>query len=142
MPLHRSSACSETAAMSRSTRLDDFEDPPPERGGDDGFILRLEAYEGPIDVLLDQAREQKVDLSQISILALADQYLGFIERARTLRLDLAADYLVMAAWLAYLKSRLLLPENPDFKPINVDPKLDRFAIEGLAVGLIRNGRIT
>ena len=99
--------------MSRSTRDDDFEDPPPERGGDDGFVLRLEAYEGPIDVLLDQVREQIVDLSQISILALADQYLGFIERARTLRLELAADYLVMAAWLAYLKSRMLLPEDPD-----------------------------
>lgn len=87
---------------------DTFEDPPPIRSADD-FVLRLDAYEGPIDLLLDQARDQKVDLSQISILALAEQYLDFIERARELRLELAADYLVMAAWLAYLKSRLLLP---------------------------------
>jgi len=90
---------------------DTFEDPPPTRSSDD-FVLRLDAYEGPIDLLLDQARDQKVDLSQISILALADQYLAFIERARALRLELAADYLVMAAWLAYLKSRLLLPAEP------------------------------
>ncbi|MEO1225828.1 MAG: ScpA family protein, partial [Pseudomonadota bacterium] len=89
---------------------DDFEDPPPERTVD-AFILRLDAYEGPIDLLLDQAREQKVDLSQISILALAEQYLAFVERAQALRLELAADYLVMAAWLAYLKSRLLLPAD-------------------------------
>lgn len=89
---------------------DAFEDPPPARSADD-FVLRLDAYEGPIDLLLDQARDQKVDLSQISILALAEQYLAFIERARALRLELAADYLVMAAWLAYLKSRLLLPSS-------------------------------
>ncbi|NBC34148.1 MAG: segregation/condensation protein A [Alphaproteobacteria bacterium] len=76
---------------------------------DEAFIVRLEAYEGPLDVLLDQARRQTVDLAQISILALVDQYLGFIEQARRLRIELAADYLVMAAWLAYLKSRLLLP---------------------------------
>ncbi len=95
---------------------DEFEDsgPPRDPGAvidDEAFVLRLESYEGPIDVLLAQAREQKVDLTQMSILALADQYLSFIERARRLRLELAADYLVMAAWLAYLKSRLLLPEQ-------------------------------
>ncbi len=95
-----------------STDTDAFEDPPRQRLSDDAFVLRLEAYEGPIDVLLDQARQQRVDLTQISILALADQYLAFIERARRLRLEIAADYLVMAAWLAYLKSRLLLPEKP------------------------------
>ncbi len=77
---------------------------------DDEFVLELEGYEGPIDVLLTLARDQKVDLKQISILELADQYLDFVARARRLRLELAADYLVMAAWLAYLKSRLLLPE--------------------------------
>lgn len=94
--------------------LDPFDTPPPRAVEDDAaFILRLEAYEGPIDVLLDQARDQKVDLTQVSILALAEQYLGFIERARRLRLDLAADYLVMAAWLAYLKSRLLLPDREE-----------------------------
>lgn len=91
---------------------DGFEQDPPRQGlDDDAFVLRLDSYEGPIDVLLDQARDQKVDLAQISILALAEQYLAFIERARSLRLELAADYLVMAAWLAYLKSRLLLPER-------------------------------
>jgi len=73
------------------------------------LLLDLDGYEGPIDLLLDLARNQKVDLTKISILELADQYLTFISQARELRLELAADYLVMAAWLAYLKSRLLLP---------------------------------
>jgi segregation and condensation protein A len=77
---------------------------------EDALLLDLDGYEGPIDVLLTLARDQKVDLRKISILALADQYLAFIQRARQLRLEIAADYLVMAAWLAYLKSRLLLPE--------------------------------
>jgi segregation and condensation protein A len=78
---------------------------------DDGqFVLDLDGYGGPIDVLLTLARDQKVDLTKISILALAEQYIAFIERARRLRLELAADYLVMASWLAFLKSRLLLPE--------------------------------
>ncbi|HEX2580798.1 MAG TPA: ScpA family protein [Dongiaceae bacterium] len=76
------------------------------------LVLDLDGYEGPIDVLLTLARDQKVDLKKISILELADQYLEFIARARRLRLEIAADYLVMAAWLAYLKSRLLLPEPP------------------------------
>jgi len=80
----------------------------------DGGELRLDidGYEGPIDILLTLARDQKVDLARISILQLADQYLDFIARARELRLELAADYLVMAAWLAYLKSRILLPDPP------------------------------
>ena len=77
---------------------------------DGQFLLDLDGYGGPIDVLLTLARSQKVDLTKISILALAEQYLAFIERARRLRLELAADYLVMASWLAFLKSRLLLPE--------------------------------
>src|SRR5690606_25513465 len=77
---------------------------------DSQFVLDLDGYEGPIDVLLSLARDQKVDLTKISILDLADQYLEFVARARRLRLELAADYLVMAAWLAYLKSKLLLPE--------------------------------
>ena len=77
------------------------------------FIVDLEGFEGPIDLLLSLAREQKVDLARISILALAEQYLAFIQRARDLRLEIAADYLVTAAWLAYLKSRLLLPTPPD-----------------------------
>jgi segregation and condensation protein A len=81
--------------------------------GDGQLVLDLDGYEGPIDVLLNLARDQKVDLAKISILALADQYLAFIAERRRLRLEIAADYLVMAAWLAYLKSRLLLPEPPE-----------------------------
>src|SRR5437660_7862400 len=75
------------------------------------LVVDVEGFEGPLDLLLALARQQKVDLAKISILALADQYLAFIEEARKLRMELAADYLVMAAWLAYLKSRLLLPET-------------------------------
>jgi len=75
------------------------------------LVVDVEGFEGPLDLLLALARQQKVDLAKISILALANQYLKFIEEARKLRLELAADYLVMAAWLAYLKSRLLLPDT-------------------------------
>lgn len=77
------------------------------------LVLDLDGYEGPIDLLLALAREQKVDLARISILELADQYLAFIGEQRRLQLEVAADYLVMAAWLAYLKSRLLLPDPPE-----------------------------
>ena len=80
--------------------------------GEPSLVVDVEGYEGPLDLLLALARQQKVDLAKISILALADQYLQFIEAARKIRLELAADYLVMAAWLAFLKSRLLLPEPP------------------------------
>ncbi len=76
----------------------------------DALIVDVDGFEGPLDLLLLLAREQKVDLAKISILALAEQYLVFVAEARRLRLELAADYLVMAAWLAYLKSRLLLPD--------------------------------
>jgi segregation and condensation protein A len=89
---------------------------PAEIGEDEpSLVVDVGGYEGPLDLLLALARQQKVDLAKISILALADQYLAFIEAARKIRLELAADYLVMAAWLAYLKSRLLLPEpaTPD-----------------------------
>jgi segregation and condensation protein A len=83
-----------------------------ERATDEpALVIDVEGFEGPLDLLLTLARQQKVDLAKISILALADQYLAFIEAARELRLEIAADYLVMAAWLAYLKSRLLLPEQ-------------------------------
>jgi segregation and condensation protein A len=83
-----------------------------ERATDEpALVVDVEGFEGPLDLLLALARQQKVDLAKISILALADQYLAFIEEARKLRLELAADYLVMAAWLAYLKSRLLLPDT-------------------------------
>ena len=93
------------------------EDPWPPRAKEehihDALLLSLDAYEGPIDVLLSLARDQKVDLAQISILALAEQYLAFVDRAKEIRLELAADYLVMAAWLAYLKSKHLLPSHED-----------------------------
>lgn len=77
------------------------------------FVVDVDGFEGPIDMLLAMARTQKVDLAHISIVALVDQYADFIEEAQTRRLELAADYLVMAAWLAYLKSRLLLPDPPE-----------------------------
>ena len=82
----------------------------------DTLTLDLDGWEGPLDLLLALARVQKVDLRAISILALVEQYLGFIARAREVRLELAADYLVMAAWLAYLKSALLLPRDPGAEP--------------------------
>ena len=77
------------------------------------LIIDIDGFEGPLDVLLTLARSQKVDLTSISILSLADQYLAFINEARRISLELAADYLVMAAWLAYLKSKLLLPEDDE-----------------------------
>ncbi len=80
--------------------------------GEPAFTVDLDGFEGPLDLLLELARRQKVDLARISVLALAEQYLLFIEAARKWRLELAADYLVMAAWLAFLKSRLLLPAPP------------------------------
>jgi segregation and condensation protein A len=87
------------------------EDAAVDRGTDEPtLIVDVGGFEGPLDLLLTLARQQKVDLAKISILALANQYLAFIEHARSTRLELAADYLVMAAWLAYLKSRMLLPE--------------------------------
>src|SRR6266702_5214277 len=80
--------------------------------GEGELIVNLEGFEGPLDLLLSLARDQKVDLRRISMVALVDQYLAHVAQARRMRLELAADYLVMAAWLAYLKSRLLLPEPP------------------------------
>lgn len=82
-----------------------------ERSDSEQLLLYLGSFDGPIDMLLSLARDQKVDLAKISILALATQYLDFVEKAQSLRLELAADYLVMAAWLAYLKSRLLIPPD-------------------------------
>ena len=80
--------------------------------GDPSLVVDVAGFEGPLDLLLHLARNQKVDLARISILALAEQYLAFIEKVRVLRLELAADYLVMAAWLAFLKSKLLIPKQP------------------------------
>lgn len=99
---------------------DDFHDlldgkePGSERATTDPLlVVDVDGFEGPLDLLLTLARNQKVDLARISILALVEQYLQFVTEARKMRLELAADYLVMAAWLAYLKSRLLLPEQKD-----------------------------
>ncbi|MBK8631130.1 MAG: segregation/condensation protein A [Sphingomonadales bacterium] len=85
-------------------------------GDDDQLTLELGSWEGPLDLLLALARNQKVDLREISILALVEQYLSFIDNAKALKLEIAADYLVMAAWLAYLKSCLLLPREPHVEP--------------------------
>lgn len=90
----------------------DFDSDVSDRLAAEALIVDVDGYEGPLDLLLTMSRTQKVDLRQISVLALAEQYLAFIDRARDLRLELAADYLVMAAWLAFLKSRLLLPPDP------------------------------
>jgi segregation and condensation protein A len=106
-------------AKTDSATVEPFEGPPPNpdlaagrSGGSGDFLVSLDGYEGPLDVLLTLSRQQKLDLTGISILDLAEQYLTFIAEARRLRLEVAADYLVMAAWLAYLKSRLLLPAQP------------------------------
>jgi segregation and condensation protein A len=105
--------------MSEAVETPQFEeDLLKERSESEQLLLYLGDFDGPIDMLLSLARDQKVDLSKISILALANQYIDFIDKARGLRLELAADYLVMAAWLAYLKSRLLIPqeENKQAEP--------------------------
>lgn len=96
---------------------DEWEGIAAENSADnDALYLELDGWEGPLDLLLDLARRQKVDLRQISILALVEQYLDYIDRAEALKLELAADYLVMAAWLAYLKSAMLLPKEEQEDP--------------------------
>lgn len=87
--------------------------PISERLSAEALIVDIDGYEGPLDLLLTMGRTQKVDLRHVSILQLAEQYLSFVDKARELRIELAADYLVMAAWLAFLKSRLLLPPDPE-----------------------------
>lgn len=93
---------------------EDFEERPVRQS--DELTLAIDGWEGPLDLLLNLARAQKVDLAQISILQLVEQYLAYLNRARALKLEIAADYLVMAAWLAYLKSCLLLPKDPEQDP--------------------------
>jgi segregation and condensation protein A len=95
---------------------EDWELPESPAAGPDRLTLDLDGWEGPLDLLLTLARSQKVDLAKISILALVEQYLAFIADAKKLKLEIAADYLVMAAWLAYLKSCLLLPKDPEVEP--------------------------
>lgn len=121
---------------------------PGARSADEPLYLELDGWEGPLDLLLDLARRQKVDLRQISILALVDQYLGYIERAGALRLELAADYLVMAAWLAYLKSALLLPReeredpSPEELALRLQLRLQRLgAMREAAARLMARDRI-
>lgn len=113
------------------------------------FLVDVDGFEGPLDLLLELARRQKVDLTKISILQLAEQYLEFVEAARKVRLELAADYLVMAAWLTYLKSRLLLPQAAkDEEPAAEDlaaalaNRLRRLeAIRGAAEKLVNRPRL-
>ena len=102
-----------TSSLADQSLTDDFEAPSPQSGA---LIVDIEGFEGPLDVLLALARNHKVDLREISMLALAEQYLSFIETLRDKQIELAADYLVMAAWLTYLKSRLLLPEDKEDGP--------------------------
>ena len=103
--------------------FDDFESAAIVRD-DEALLVQVDGFEGPLDLLLTLARNQKVDIAKISILKLADQYLEFIESAKKLNLELAADYLVMAAWLAYLKSRLILPQE---KGADGEPTADEMA---------------
>lgn len=104
---------SEPADRPQTDEAWELPEPDGSASPDEALIVDVEGFEGPIDLLLAMARIQKVDLARISVLALAEQYLEFVERARVLRLELAADYLVMAAWLAFLKSRLLLPTEAE-----------------------------
>jgi len=129
--------------------FDDFWEGPGAAVTDDrALYLELDGWEGPLDLLLDLARRQKVDLRRISILDLVDQYLVYIERAEALRLELAADYLVMAAWLAYLKSALLLPREeqeepgPDELALRLQLRLQRLgAMREAAARLIGRDRL-
>ena len=118
------------------------------RADSEALYLELDGWEGPLDLLLDLARRQKVDLRQISILALVDQYLVYIERAGALKLEVAADYLVMAAWLAYLKSALLLPKaeqedpSPEELALRLQLRLQRLgAMREAAARLMGRDRI-
>lgn len=123
--------------------------PPEAAKPEDGALyLELGAWEGPLDLLLDLARRQKVDLLQISILALVDQYLAYIEEAGALKLEVAADYLVMAAWLAYLKSAMLLPKaeqedpSPEELALRLQLRLQRLgAMREAAARLMGRDRI-
>jgi segregation and condensation protein A len=105
--------------------------------GEPAFTVDLDGFEGPLDLLLELARRQRVDLARISILALAEQYLLFVEAARKLRLELAADYLVMAAWLAFLKSRLLLPAPSEPEELDAPALAEGLAQRLRALAAIR-----
>lgn len=120
----------------------------PDPAPSDAPVLAVEGWEGPLDLLLALARRQKVDLRQLSLLALVEQYLAFVARARAARLELAADWLVMAAWLAYLKSALLLPAeaqsdpDPDELAERLRRRLARLeAMRGAAAALLARDRL-
>ncbi len=123
--------------------IDEFEMPDPrlvrsdDIGDDERLIVDIEGFEGPLDVLLALSRTQKVDLKRISILELVKQYLEFVNKARALRLELAADYLVMAAWLAYLKSRLLLPEEDNEDELSAEELAARLTYQLERLNAIR-----
>lgn len=112
--MQETGATLQTGSRATGTPMDELWQNATETRGlhEESLVVDLAGFEGPLDLLLHLARTQKVDLARISVLALAEQYLVFIERARRIRIELAADYLVMAAWLAYLKSRLLIPRQP------------------------------
>jgi len=112
---------------------------PPAHQTEDGLVVDVEGFEGPLDLLLAMARTQKVDLQEISVLALAEQYLAFIHDTQRLRLEIAADYLVMAAWLAFLKSRLLLPrEEGQEDQISAEEMAQRLSFRLMRLEAMRN----
>jgi segregation and condensation protein A len=110
---------------------------PLDRVAAEALIVDVDGFEGPLDVLLTLSRTQKVDLRRISVLQLAEQYLAFVEQARALRIELAADYLVMAAWLAYLKSRLLLPPDPQAEGPSAEDLAAHLAFQLERLGAMR-----
>lgn len=129
-----------TEPQQDSDGISAWEEPTVEARFDDedALIVDVAGYEGPLDLLLALARTQKVDLSKISVLALADQYLGFIGEAQKLRLELAADYLVMAAWLTFLKSRLLLPrETPQGEETSAEELARRLSFRLMRLDAMR-----
>lgn len=109
---------------------------------DEALVIDVDGWEGPLDLLLTLARTQKVDLMQISVLALTEQYLAFVDRAAKLRIELAADYLVMAAWLAFLKSRLLLPPDPEAEGPSADDMAAHLAFQLERLAAMRNAAAT
>jgi len=113
----------------------DFDAFPPE--GAERLVVDLDGFEGPLDLMLDLARREKLDLKSISILAIAEQYLAFVAKAQALRLEIAGDYLVMAAWLAYLKSRLLLPKKENDAAPDTEAMIEDLAARLARLEMIR-----
>ncbi|MCF8474471.1 MAG: segregation/condensation protein A [Emcibacter sp.] len=120
----------------------DFSSVIPSPHNDEKFILDIQGFEGPLDVLLSLARTQKVDLKQISILELVQQFLKFVEEIKIQKLEKAADYLVMAAWLAYLKSRLLLPDENSEEELSAEEMAARLTLQLQRLSAIRDSAAT